>query len=244
MAGGIEWEQGMSSKVAIVTGASQGLGEGIARGYRERGWRVVGVSRSITSADEADWMTVAGDVGDPTTAEAVVSRAIARFGRVDTLVNNAGVFIGEPFTEYTSAQYRQIVSTNLDGFFHMTQRVLPTMVGQRSGHIVQIVTTLAEHANADFPSVLASLTKGGPAAATRSLAVEYAGRGIRANAVSPGITETPMHPVETRAGLGRYHPLGRMGTVADVVQAVLYLEEASFVTGEILHVDGGQVAGH
>lgn len=234
----------MSSKVAIVTGASQGLGAGIARGYRERGWRVVGVSRSITDTDEADWLTVAGDVGDPATAEAVVTRTLDRFGRIDTLVNNAGVFIGEAFTDYTDDQYRRIVATNLDGFFHMTRHALPAMLRSGGGHIVQIVTTLAEHANGEFPSVLASLTKGGLAAATRSLAIEYAARGIRANAISPGIMETPMHPAETRAGLGRYHPLGRMGTVADVVQAILYLEDATFVTGEILHVDGGQVAGH
>jgi NAD(P)-dependent dehydrogenase (short-subunit alcohol dehydrogenase family) len=234
----------MSNKVAIVTGASQGLGEGIARGYRDRGWRVLGVSRTIAPANEADWFTVAGDVADPATAQAVIAQAIDRFGRVDTLINNAGVFIGEAFTDYSEDQYRRIVATNLDGFFHMTRQAIPAMLTAGGGHVVQIVTTLAEHANAEFPSVLASLTKGGLAAATRSLAVEYAARGIRANAVSPGITATPMHPPETRAGLGRYHPLGRMGTIADVVQAVLYLEDASFVTGEILHVDGGQVAGH
>ncbi len=233
-----------ASKVAIVTGASQGLGEGIARGFRARGWRVVGVSRSIAAADDADWITVAGDVADPDTAARAVAAARDRFGRVDTLVNNAGMFIGERFTDYTAAQYRQITQTNLDGFFHMTQAALPLMVDQGSGHVVQIVTTLAEHANAEFPSVLASLTKGGLAAATRSLAVEYAARGIRANAVSPGIMATPMHPPETREGLGKYHPLGRMGSIADVVGAVLYLEDATFVTGEILHVDGGQVAGH
>jgi len=234
----------MSGKVAIVTGASQGLGEGIARGYRDRGWRVVGVSRSIAAADEPDWFTVAGDVADAATASTVVARTLERFGRIDTLVNNAGVFIGAPFTDYTDDQYRQIVATNLDGFFHMTRHALPAMLDSGGGHVVQIVTTLAEHANAEFPSVLASMTKGGLAAATRSLAIEYAARGIRANAVSPGIMETPMHPVETRAGLGAYHPLGRMGKVADVVQAILYLEDAAFVTGEILHVDGGQVAGH
>ncbi|MBD8701240.1 SDR family oxidoreductase [Sphingomonas sp. CFBP 13714] len=233
-----------ASKVAIVTGASQGLGEGIARGFRARGWRVVGVSRSIAAADDADWITVAGDVADPDTAARAIVAARDRFGRVDTLVNNAGMFIGERFTDYTAVQYRQITQTNLDGFFHMTQAALPLMVEQGSGHVVQIVTTLAEHANAEFPSVLASLTKGGLAAATRSLAVEYAARGIRANAVSPGIMATPMHPPETREGLGKYHPLGRMGSIADVVGAVLYLEDATFVTGEILHVDGGQVAGH
>ncbi|NEL40755.1 MAG: SDR family oxidoreductase, partial [Xanthomonas perforans] len=195
----------MSNKVAIVTGASQGLGEGIARGYRDRGWRVLGVSRTIAPANEADWFTVAGDVADPATAQAVIAQAIDRFGRVDTLVNNAGVFIGEAFTDYSEDQYRRIVATNLDGFFHMTRQAIPAMLTAGGGHVVQIVTTLAEHANAEFPSVLASLTKGGLAAATRSLAVEYAARGIRANAVSPGITATPMHPPETRAGLGRYH---------------------------------------
>lgn len=232
------------AKVAIVTGASQGLGEGIAHGYRARGWRVIGVSRSIEAADEADWITLQGDVADPDTATEAVKLALDRFGRIDTLINNAGVFIGERFDDYTVDQYRQITRTNLDGFFYMTRGVWPAMVEQGGGHIVQIVTTLAEHANAEFPSVLASLTKGGLAAATRSLAIEGAPRGVRANAVSPGIIATPMHPPETRAVLGRYHPLGRIGTVADVVQAILYLEDATFVTGEILHVDGGQVAGH
>ena len=234
----------VAPKVAIITGASQGLGEGIAKAYHARGWRIVGVSRSIAASQSDDWITVAGDVADPETAKRAVMAARDRFGRVDTLVNNAGIFIGEHFTDYTAEQYRQITQTNLDVFFHMTQAALPLMVEQGSGHIVQIVTTLAEHANAEFPSVLASMTKGGLAAATRSLAIEYAARGVRANAVSPGITETPMHPPETRAGLGRFHPLGRMGTVEDVVGAVLYLEDATFVTGEILHVDGGQVAGH
>ena len=157
-------------KVAIVTGASQGLGEGIADAYRARGWRVVGVSRSIAALQSDDWITVAGDVADPETARRAVMAARDRFGRVDTLVNNAGVFIGERFTDYTAEQYRQITQTNLAGFFHMTQAALPLMVEQGSGHILQIVTTLAEHANVEFPSVLASLTKGGLAAATRSLA--------------------------------------------------------------------------
>lgn len=164
-------------KVAIVTGASQGLGEGIADAYRARGWRVVGVSRSIAPSQADDWITVAGDVADPETARRAVMAARDRFGRVDTLVNNAGVFIGERFTDYTAEQYRQITQTNLDGFFHMTQAALPLMVERGSGHILQIVTTLAEHANVEFPSVLASLTKGGLAAATRSLAIEYAARG-------------------------------------------------------------------
>ncbi len=175
-------------KVAIVTGASQGLGEGIADAYRARGWRIVGVSRSIAVSQSDDWITVVGDVADPDTARRAVMAARDRFGRVDTLVNNAGVFIGERFTDYTAEQYRQITQTNRDGFFHMTQAALPLMVEQGSGHILQIVTTLAEHANVEFPSVLASLTKGGSPrrrAASRSNMPPAASAPTRCRPASP-----------------------------------------------------------
>jgi NAD(P)-dependent dehydrogenase (short-subunit alcohol dehydrogenase family) len=231
-------------KVAIVTGASQGLGEGIVHAYRERGWRVVATSRSIQPSDGADLLAVAGDIGDPSTAGRVVAQAIARFGRVDTLVNNAGIFIASPFTDYTEAQYRRKLHTNLDGFFFMTQAVIPEMLKLGGGHIVQITTTLVDQARSAVPSVVASLTKGGLAAATRSLAIEYASRGIRANAVSPGIVKTPMHKAEAYGTLAGLHPMGRMGEISDIAQAVMYLEDATFVTGETLHVDGGQIAGH
>jgi len=231
-------------KVAVVTGASQGLGEGIVNAFRERNYRVVGTSRSINTSDDPDYVTIAGDIGDPATGRKVIETALARFGRVDTLVNNAGIFIASEFTKYSDQQYKDMLSTNLNGFFYITQHAVEAMLKQGSGHIVQITTTLVDYASSKVPSVLASLTKGGLAAATRSLAIEYAARGIRVNAVSPGIIKTPMHAPETYAALAAFHPLNRMGEVADITQAILYLEDAKFVTGEILHVDGGQIAGH
>ena len=230
-------------KVAIVTGASQGLGAGIARAYRERGYRVVGTSRSIQTSNDPDYLTVAGDIGDPATARKVVDLALTRFGRIDTLVNNAGIFIASEFTGYSQQQYEEVLSTNVAGFYHMTQQVVPAMLAQGGGHIVQITSSLVDHACSKVPSVLASLTKGGLAAATRSLAIEYATRNIRVNAVSPGVIKTPMHAPESHAALAALHPVQRMGEVSDITNAVLYLEDAGFVTGEILHVDGGQVAG-
>lgn len=230
-------------KVAVITGASQGIGAGLVRAYRERGYRVVATSRSITPSDDPAILSVPGDIGDPETGERVIAAGLAAFGRIDTLVNNAGAFIAGPFTATSDAQYQQILATNLNGFFFITRAAMAAMEAQGSGHIVSITTTLAEVANSKVPSVLASLTKGGINAATRSLAIEYAARGIRVNAVSPGIIKTPMHAPETHAAKGTLHPMGHMGEIADVVGAVLYLESAPFVTGEILHVDGGQSAG-
>jgi NAD(P)-dependent dehydrogenase (short-subunit alcohol dehydrogenase family) len=235
---------GSEQKVAIITGASQGIGEALVRGFRDRDYRVVANSRAIAPSSDPDVLAVAGDVADPTTAERVVSQALARFGRIDTLVNNAGIFIAKPFTDYTDEDYAKILGINLTGFFHLTQRVARQMLKQGSGHIVQITTTLVENANSNVPSVLASLTKGGLSAATKSLAIEFAGRGVRVNAVSPGVIKTPMHGSETHDFLAKLHPMGRMGETSDIVEAVLYLERAPFVTGEILHVDGGQSAGH
>lgn len=231
-------------KVAIVTGASQGIGAALVAAFRSRNYRVVATSRSIKPSDDADIITIAGDIGDPETGKRVVAEALARFGRIDTLVNNAGIFIASPFTGYTHEQYAQVLATNLNGFYYITQHAVAAMEQQGHGHVVSITTSLVDHANSKVPSVLASLTKGGIAAATRSLAIEYAGRGIRANAVSPGIVKTPMHAPETHDFLGKLHPLGQMGKISDIVDAVLYLDGAAFVTGEILHVDGGQAAGH
>ncbi|BBR53976.1 MULTISPECIES: SDR family NAD(P)-dependent oxidoreductase [Pseudomonas] len=233
-----------SSKVVIVTGASQGIGAGVVKGFRERGWQVVATSRSIQPSSDPDILTIAGDIADPQTAERVVGEAIARFGRIDTLVNNAGIFVAKPFTHYTHADYAQVVATNMSGFFYITQQAMVEMEKQGRGHVVSITTSLVDHAIDGVPSVLASLTKGGINAATRSLAIEYAKRGIRVNAVSPGIIRTPMHAAETHEALGKLHPVGHMGGIDDIVQAILYLEGAGFVTGEILHVDGGQSAGH
>ncbi|WP_166306050.1 SDR family NAD(P)-dependent oxidoreductase [Bradyrhizobium sp. 2S1] len=235
---------GEEQKVAIITGASQGIGEALVRGYRDRNYRVVANSRSIRPSSDADVLAVAGDIGDPEVADRVVKQALARFGRVDTLVNNAGIFVAQPFTDYTDQDYASVLATNLNGFFYITRRVAKEMAKQGSGHIVQITTSLVDHANSNVPSVLASLTKGGLNAATKSLAIEYAARGIRVNAVAPGVIKSPMHAPETHDFLAKQHPVGRMGEMKDIVDAVLFLEGAGFVTGEILHVDGGQSAGH
>jgi NAD(P)-dependent dehydrogenase (short-subunit alcohol dehydrogenase family) len=231
-------------QVAIITGASQGIGAGLVAAYRKLGYAVVATSRTIAPSDDAAVVTVQGDITDPATVQRVIGEAIERFGRVDTLVNNAGLFIGKPFTDYTEEDFSSLVAVNLAGFFRITQGVIPHMLDQGSGHVVTITTSLVDHANSSLLSVLASLTKGGLQSATRSLANEYAGRGVRVNAVAPGIIKTPMHPEENHAFLAGLHPVGRMGEVSDVVEAVLYLENAPFVTGEALHVDGGQRAGH
>ena len=231
-------------RVAIITGGSQGIGAGLVAGYRGQGWAVVANSLKIQPSDDPDVLTVAGDVADRATAEQIVSQALGRFGRIDTLVNNAGIFLSKPFTDYTDADYALMTSVNLAGFFSMTQRVIPELLKGGGGHIVNISATVADYADSESPSVLAALTKGGLAAATRSLAVEYARRGIRCNAVSPGIIQTPMHPPESYEGLGDRLPLGRVGQVSDVVGAILFLEASSYITGEIVHVDGGQIAGH
>ena len=235
---------GVEQKVVIVTGASQGIGAELVKGYRDRNYRVVANSRSIKPSADPDVLAVAGDIADPTTAERIVAQALARFGRIDSLVNNAGIFVAKPFTNYTDEDYASVIAINLGSFFQVTRRVAAEMLKQGSGHIVQITTSLVDHANSSVPSVLASLTKGGLNAATKSLAIEYAKKGIRVNAVAPGVIKTPMHRPETHDFLAKLHPVGRMGETKDIVDAVLFLESAAFVTGEILHVDGGQSAGH
>lgn len=231
------------TKVAVITGASQGLGAALAQAYRAAGWKVVANSRSIAPSTDPDIAAVPGDIADPAVAERVIAAAIERFGRVDTLVNNAGIFTAKPFTEFTAEDWAANIGTNLAGFFFVTQAAIRRMEAQGGGHVIQISTSLVDQPINGVPSVLASLTKGGLNAATRSLAIEYAARGIRVNAVSLGIIRTPMHPPETHAGLATLHPVGRIGEPADVVHGILYLENAPFVTGEILHVDGGQSAG-
>ena len=232
------------SRVAIITGASQGIGAGLTSSFRSASYAVVGTSRSIHPSTESDFVTVAGDIADPTTAERVVQQALDRFGRIDTLINNAGLFISKPFTDYTLDDFAAMTSVNLAGFFHITQRAIGQMVTQGSGHIVNVTTSLVDHADSNSPSALASLTKGGLAAVTRSLATEYASRGVRVNAVSLGVIKTPMHDPASYVHLGASDLLGRVGEVVDVVDAIIYLERAAFVTGETLHVDGGRVAGH
>jgi NAD(P)-dependent dehydrogenase (short-subunit alcohol dehydrogenase family) len=231
-------------RVAIITGASQGIGAGLVDGYRQRGWAVVANALTIEPSEDPDVLTVAGDVSDPATADRIVSAAVRQFGHVDTLVNDAGVYIGKPFTDYTAADYATIVGVNLTGFFMMTQRVIPEMLKNSGGHVVNMAATVAENADSAVPAALAALTKGGLAAATRSLAIEYASRGIRFNAISPGIIQTPLHDPESYTADAALVPMGRVGQVSDVVDGVLFLESSPYITGETLHVDGGQVAGH
>src|SRR6201985_3589718 len=218
-------------KVIVITGASQGMGAETVKAFRSRGHRVVATARSIKPTGDADLLSVAGDIGDPATARRVIDEAIERFGRIDTLVNNAGIFVAKPFTEYTAEDFAAVMGINVGGFFRITQLAIAEMEKQGSGHVVQITTSLVDQANSRVPSVLASLSKGGLSAATKSLAIEYANRGIRVNAVAPGGIKTPMHPVETHAQLAEFHPLRRMGEVSDIVDAIMYLESASFVTG-------------
>jgi NAD(P)-dependent dehydrogenase (short-subunit alcohol dehydrogenase family) len=233
-----------AKKVAIITGASQGIGAGLVKAYRRAGYAVVGTSRSITSSDEPDFITVQGDITQVDTAQRVVDQTIGRFGRIDSLINNAGLFIGKPFDEYTADDFAAVTAVNLAGFFHITQRAVRTMLIQGNGHMVNISSSLVDHANSHRVAALTSLTKGGLAAVTRSLAIEYASRGIRVNAVSLGVIKTPTYGAESYEGIAALHPIGRVGEISDVVDGILYLERATFVTGETLHIDGGQAAGH
>jgi NAD(P)-dependent dehydrogenase (short-subunit alcohol dehydrogenase family) len=230
--------------VAVITGASQGIGAALVTAYRQLGYAVVANARSIAPSGDPAVATVPGDVAEPAAAARVIQAGLDRFGRIDTLVNNAGVYLGKPFTEYTADDFALITAVNLRGFFEMTQRAITAMLDQGGGHVVNISTTLAQQASSSVPAALAALTKGGLNAVTGSLAIEYARRGIRVNAVSLGVIRTAMHPGDSYDGLAERHPLGRIGEISDVVGAIIYLEQASFVTGEILHVDGGQSAGH
>ena len=233
-----------AEKVAIVTGASRGIGAAIVRKLLARGYRVVACSRKIESTDQPNLVEVAGDISQPETALLVIQTAKERFGRVDTLINNAGAFLPKPFTEYTESEFATLLQMNLGGFFHISQRAIAEMLRRESGHIVNITSSLvAEQPLKVLPAALTAITKGGINAVTRTLAIEYADKGIRVNAVAPGAIRTPMHASETHAFLATLHPMGRIGEIQEIVDAVLYLEDAAFVTGEILHVDGGAHAG-
>lgn len=232
-------------RVAIITGASHGIGAGLVAGYRRQGWGVVANARTMKSSPDPDVLAVEGDISERATAQRIMDEALGRFARIDTLVNNAGVFVSKPFTEYTAEDYARVTGVNIAGFFWITQLVIGHMLERGRGHVVNVSATIALRASAQTPAVLTALTKGGLAAATRSLAIEYASRGIRVNAVSPGVIQTPMHPPDSYAQLrDRLPPLGRIGQVSDVVDGILFLEASPYITGEILHIDGGQVAGH
>jgi NAD(P)-dependent dehydrogenase (short-subunit alcohol dehydrogenase family) len=235
-----------NNKVAIITGASQGIGAGLVQGFRAKGYRVVANSRSISpdfAKGDAGIVTVPGDVGDPRTADRILQAAMVHFGRVDTLINNAGIFFSKPFTDFTLQDYEAMQSVNVAGFWHVSQRAAAQMLRHGKGHIVTITTSLVDMPVAGVPAALTALTKGGLNAVTQALAIEYAGRGLRVNAVSPGIIDTPMHQPDSHDFLATMHPIRRVGKVEEIVDAVLYLEGAEFVTGEVLHVDGGAQAG-
>jgi NAD(P)-dependent dehydrogenase (short-subunit alcohol dehydrogenase family) len=229
-------------KVVVITGASHGIGAGLVAAYLAAGFRVVANALEIDASTGPDVLNVAGDISDPATADRIMSEGVDRFGRIDTLINNAGAYISKPFTQYTKADCDVMLSTSLAGFFYITQRALSRMEAQGSGHVVNITATVAEQPVKGVPAALVSMVKAGLNAATKSLAIEYAARGIRVNAVSPIIIRT--HPEASYAGVEWQIPLGRIGEIDDVTSAVMYLENASYVTGEISHVDGGQSAGH
>jgi len=230
--------------VAVITGGSKGIGTGLVAGYRRRGWAVVASARHIKPGEDPEVLTVEGDISERGSADRIIDSALKRFGRVDTLINDAGVYISKPFTDYTAADYDIAVGVNLTGFFHMTQRAIPEMVNQGSGHVINISSTLVDYANAKVPSAMVSLTKGGLESATKALAIEYASRGVRVNAVSLGVIQTAMNADASYESLASLHPLGRVGQIGDVVDGILFLESSPFITGEILHIDGGQIAGH
>jgi NAD(P)-dependent dehydrogenase (short-subunit alcohol dehydrogenase family) len=237
-------KMGKAQAVAVITGASRGIGAALVEAFRNRNYRVVATSRSIKSCREEDLVTVKGDLADPNTANLVFKEALDCFGRVDTLVNNAGIFIPKPFISYSNEDYTAYIATNVTGFFHMTQRAMQLMSQAGRGHIVTVTSSLVDQPMSSVPGVLTSLTKGALNAATRALAIEYAKNGVRVNAVSAGIINTPMHSPEIHPFFASLHPMGRMEEISEIVDAILYLDSASFITGETLHVDGGQSAGH
>ena len=235
-------------KTVVVTGASQGIGAAVANLFLERGYNVVANSRNITRKNElqrSDSLAlVDGDVGLVSTAERIVAGAVERFGSVDALVNNAGIFFTKPFTEYTSEDFRALSSTNLDGFIYTTQRVVKQMLAQGTGgSVVSITATIADHPLAGFTASVPMITKGGINAISRSLAMEYAKQGIRVNLVAPGVVDTPLLKDAPRDFLSTLSPLGEIGASRDIAEAVFYLTEANQVTGEVLHVDGGMHLG-
>jgi NAD(P)-dependent dehydrogenase (short-subunit alcohol dehydrogenase family) len=233
--------------VAIVTGASSGIGLGLTQALLERGWRVVGSSRTISKSRDLtpspDLLLVDGEISKRETAVKVTEAALNYFGRIDLLVNNAGIFIPKAFTDYTEEDYNLVMNTNVASFFYMTQQVIPQMKKQNSGHVVDISTVLTDQPSGAAPALLAILSKSPMPAASKALALEYAANNIRFNTVSAGIINTPMHAKDDHAALAQFHPLARMGEISDIVDAVLYLQSATFVTGENIRVDGGVHAG-
>jgi NAD(P)-dependent dehydrogenase (short-subunit alcohol dehydrogenase family) len=236
-----------TQKAAIVTGASQGIGAGLVEAFLQHGYNVVANSRNITKTNPFPHSTnlalVDGDIGDPKTAAKLVETAISRFGRIDSLINNAGIFIPKPFTEYTTEEFNSLVSITLAGFLYVSQLSIKQMLQQKSGSIVNISTSLVEQPIAGVSAAVQIMVKSGLHSVARALAIEYAKKGIRVNTVAAGVINTPMHKPETLDALKGLSPVGRVGEIKEIVDAVLYLTDATFTTGEVLHVDGGSHAG-
>jgi NAD(P)-dependent dehydrogenase (short-subunit alcohol dehydrogenase family) len=236
-----------SQKTAIVTGASRGIGAGLVEAFLKRGYNIVANSRHIAKASpfaaSSNLALVDGDIGDRSTAVKIVDTAVSKFGKIDVLINNAGVFIPKPFTEYTTEDFDTLVSTTLAGFLYVSQLAIRQMLQQKSGSIINISTTLVDQPIAGVGAAVQIMLKGALNAVTRALAIEYAKEGIRVNTIAPGVINTPMHKPETHDFLKGLHPVGRIGEVKEIVDAALFLTDATFTSGEILHVDGGAHAG-
>ncbi len=242
-----------SNQTVIVTGASSGIGFAVAKAYLERGYNVVGNARTLERlqsaaqqlGNPANFLLVPGDISKAATAADLFEKAIAAFGKVDILINNAGIFLAKPIGEYTEDDLESIVSTNLKGFFYPSQQAAAHMAKNRDGHIVTITASIAMQPNVKVPALLPILIKGGLNHATRGLAIELAGSNVRVNAIAPGIIKTPMHSADegTQSFLKTLAPNGAMGETQDVVNAVLYLTDSTFTSGTVMAVDGGSTAG-
>jgi NAD(P)-dependent dehydrogenase (short-subunit alcohol dehydrogenase family) len=232
---------------AVVTGASSGIGLALTKGLLDAGFNVAANSRNVTTAGTLTpserLVLVDGDIGEPSTGERLIEAAVQAFGKVDVLINNAGIFVPKRFEDYSAEEFQRVVSTNMAGFFFVTQAATRRMRQNGGGQVLTITTTLAEQPVAGVNAALTSLTKGGLNAVTKGLAIEYAADGIRFNAIAPGIIDTPMHLAEHHEALKQLHPMQRLGTVQEIVDAALFLVRSPFITGEVLHVDGGAHAG-
>jgi NAD(P)-dependent dehydrogenase (short-subunit alcohol dehydrogenase family) len=239
--------QNKERQTAIVTGASSGMGLAITQALVEHGYRVVANSRNISKSKDlkpsADLVLVDGDIGKKATAIKVAEAAVKNFGRIDLLVNNAGIYVPKPFTDYTPEDFEMMISTNIAGYFFITQQVVAQMRKQKSGHIIGISTTLVDQPLAGAPISLPIITKSTIPAFSRELAMEYVADGIRANTISPGIVNTPMHANDEHEYLKKLHPIPRLVEVSEIVDAVLYLQSAPMVNGENIRIDGGAHAG-
>ena len=232
-------------KTVIITGASRGIGAGLVEAFLKEGYNVVATSRDVSQLLTASpsLILVDGDIGKQETAVKAVEAAIKNFGTIDVLVTNAGIYYVKPFTDFTSEDFNALVSVNLLGFIYITQLAVQQMLKQKSGCVVSITAALADNPIAGVNASVSMITKGGLNAVIRSLAIEYAKEGIRFNAVAPGVVDTPLHKDDPTDFLKTLQPMGRIGSVKDIVDAVLYLAQAGQVTGEILHVDGGAHSG-